>query len=101
MRRLASAAALALGVWLLAPTAHADAGSKAGERCVTHEEYQKIHDGLAKARVQRIFDSAGHLYLREGRLEIRSYEPCTDRRFGWVDVNYMDGRVDAKRVHWG
>jgi hypothetical protein len=101
MKRVAAAATLILGAWLLVPVQHADASSKGGERCVTHDEYRKVHDGLTKTRVQGIFDSAGQRNWREGRYEIRSYTPCTDRRFGWVTVNYKDGRVVAKRVYWG
>ena len=106
MRRLAATAALAVGAVLLVPVQPADAGAKAGaggkaERCVTRAEYRKVHDGLRKARVHRIFDSAGTRSWLEGRYEIRNYTPCTDRQFGYVTVNYKDGRVDAKRAYWG
>src|SRR4051812_23134443 len=101
MRRVAATAALALGAWLLVPVQHADASPKAGERCVTHEEYRKVHDGMRKARVRRIFDSAGHRSWLAGRYEIRVYTPCTDRRFGWINVSYKDGRVEAMRAFWG
>jgi hypothetical protein len=101
MRRVAATAALVLGAWLLVPVQSADATAKAGERCVTHEEYRKVHDGMRKARVRHIFDSAGHQSWLEGRYEIRVYAPCTDRMFGWVNVNYMDGHVHAMRVFWG
>jgi hypothetical protein len=97
MRRLAAIAALSLGAWLLTPVQHADAS----ERCVTHAEYKKVHKSMTKARVHRIFDSAGKQYWAEGRYEIRVYTPCTDRRFGWVHVNYKEGRVVAKSVNWG
>jgi hypothetical protein len=100
MRRVAATAVLALGAWLLVPVHHADASSKS-ERCVTRAEYRKVHDRMRKARVHRIFDSAGHQSWLEGRYEIRTYTPCTDRQFGWVNVNYRDGRVYAKRVYWG
>ena len=101
MRRVAATAVLALGAWLLVPIHHADASSKGGERCVTRAEYRKVHDRMRKARVHRIFDSAGHQSWLEGRYEIRTYTPCSDRQFGWVNVNYRDGRVYAKRVYWG
>jgi hypothetical protein len=101
MRRVAAAAVLALGAWLLVPVQHADAGSKGGERCVTHEEYRKVHEGMRKTRVERIFDAAGHQSWRTGRYEIRVFTPCTDRRFGWINVNYKDAHVDAKRAFWG
>jgi hypothetical protein len=100
MRRLAAAAALAIGAGLLVPIQHADADLKA-ERCVTREEFRKVHDGMAKARVHAIFDSSGRQSWRLGRYEVRNYTPCTDRQFGWVTVNYKDGRVDAKRAYWG
>jgi hypothetical protein len=77
--------------------------AKAGkaERCVTRTEYRKVHDGFTKARVHRIFDSAGTQTLLEGRYEIRNYTPCSDRRFGWVNVSYKEGRVTAKQAYWG
>jgi hypothetical protein len=100
MRRLTAAAALAVGASLLVPIQHADAGLKA-ERCVTRAEFRKVHDGMKKARVHAIFDSAGIRSWLEGRYEVRNYTPCTDRQFGWVTVNYKDGRVDAKRAYWG
>ena len=101
MKRVAAAVALVLGAWLLVPVQHAGASSKGGERCVTHEEYRKIHDGLRKTQVRSIFDSAGHRSWLGDRYEIRVYTPCTDRQFGWININYKDGRVDAKRVYWG
>jgi hypothetical protein len=101
MKRVAAAAALVLGAWLLIPIQHADAGSKASERCVTRDEYRKVHNGLKKARVIRIFDSPGRQMWLEGRYEIRSFVPCSSRQFGYVNVNFKDGRVVAKRAFWG
>jgi len=71
------------------------------EKSLARAEYRKVHDGLRKARVHRIFDSAGTRSWLEGRYEIRNYTPCPDRQFGYVTVNYKDGRVDAKRAYWG
>jgi hypothetical protein len=102
MRRTAAAATLVLGAWLLVPIQHADAGaSDKAERCVTRVEYRKVHDGMTKKRVHRIFDSAGTQTFLEGRYETRNYTPCTDRQFGWVNVSYKETRVVAKQVYWG
>src|SRR3954453_16071216 len=101
MRRPALIAALALGAGLLSPVPQASAGTTDGERCVTRAEYHQVQNGLTKKHVHRIFDSAGERYMREGRFEIRTYNPCSDRRFGWVTVNYIDGRVTSKRAHFG
>lgn len=96
MKKIAAAAALSLGVWLLVPIQHADAA----ERCVTRVEFRKVKVGMKKARVHSIFDSSGRKSYSVGRFESRNYTPCTDRQFGWVVVSYKDGRVYAKDASW-
>jgi hypothetical protein len=94
--------ALALAVasiGVLAPTAHAET-----PRCVTRVEYKRVHDGMSKHRVYRIFDIHGRRVAisRSGggvTSEVRSYRTC--RPNSAVSVAYGNGRVTAKSAIWG
>ncbi len=79
------------------PMAHADSRG-----CVTRGEYQRVHDGMRKARVHRIFDTRGRRetasVARGDIFEIRSYRTC--RRGAGVSVHYRNRRVTAKVGIW-
>jgi len=96
--RLVLALAVSLGVIVSAPlAAQADTAG-----CVTKAEFQRIHKGMTKTRVRRIFDTRGHRQSisSSGRMrdEYRTYRVC--RSWGsprWSDVtinfdNYSSNR---------
>jgi hypothetical protein len=100
MKKTLCALALALAVasvGVLAPTAHADT-----PHCVTRAEYERVHDGMSKRRVHRIFDIPGRRVSisSSGGLtsEIRSYRTCKPNSA--VSVAYGNGRVTAKSAVW-
>lgn len=84
-------------VGVLAPTAHADT-----PRCVTRAEYERVHNGMSKRRVHRIFDIRGRRVAisSSGGItsEIRRYRTC--RSNSAVSVAYGNGRVTAKSAIW-
>lgn len=81
-----------------APVAHADT-----PRCVTKAEYERVHQGMTKRRVHRIFDVRGHrtVISRGGGVvvEVRRYRTC--RRDSAVSVAYENRRVSGKSAVWG
>ena len=97
---LAALSLCTAGALTVAPPAAADTAG-----CVSRVEYRKVHDGMTKKRVHRIFDTRGQqswAMSSGGRYyESRDYKPCTSPRWGFVWVDYINGRVDAKTVYWG
>ena len=103
MKKLIGAAsAVCLSAGLVLAAAPAQAGS---ERCVTRHEYRNVHRGMEKANVHNRFDSAGKqtsaFSIGGDHYQSREYKPCTDRRYGFVWVDYKNGRVQSKGVYWG
>lgn len=77
------------------------------EGCVTRAEYRKVHRGDTKARVHRIFDTAGHRDAISSsggyRSEIRSYHTCS--RFSAVSISWEKNgpspwRLSGKSAVW-
>jgi hypothetical protein len=86
------------GALTLAPApASADTGG-----CVTKTEFRKVHKGMKKQRVHRIFDTRGHrdAFAQSGghTAEIRSYRTCSP--YSAVAISYGDGRLDGKSAVW-
>ncbi len=85
---------------LVTLTAGAAAADTPG--CVTRAEYRNVHKGMTKARVARIFDTAGKrdAFARSGQYtsEIRSYNTCS--KYSAVAISYGNGRLDAKSAVW-
>jgi Ni/Co efflux regulator RcnB len=98
MRKTICAVALVVAsIGIGAPTAYADT-----PRCVTKAEYRRVHDGMRRARVHRIFDTRGHRDAIAGSgptlTEVRGYRTC--RRGSAVSVSYRNRRVTAKFAVW-
>jgi len=101
LTRLAIAGVVAFGLTgMTVPAAHADTPG-----CVSKQEFRKVKDGFKKRRVHRIFDTRGRQtsIFRVGgeTYESREYKPCSDRKYGFVWVDYVNGRLDAKYAYWG
>jgi hypothetical protein len=79
----------------LAPAGPAQADTPG---CVTKAEFGRVHNGMPKKKVHRIFDARGSL-TGLGPPEIRHYEPC--KAAGIVQVAYnSNGRVESKSGNW-
>ena len=93
---LAASIAIAGMPIVVAPSANA-----AGTRCVSKAEYRHVKIGMAKKRVHAIFDTAGKQISAGYGYESREYKPCSDRRYGFVWVDYYHGKVESKYAYWG
>ena len=73
--------------------------------CVSKAEYKKATHGMQKAKVHRIFDTSGRqssTYNISGtHYETRDYKPCTNPKYGFVGIDYKNGKVDGKYAYWG
>jgi hypothetical protein len=69
--------------------------------CVTHAEYRRVHKGYTVARVKRIFDARGKIISQGYGYQEREFKPCTDRRYGFVDITFYHKRLDSKSAYWG
>ncbi len=96
------AAGLALALGSLVVATSPAAAAQDTPRCVTKKEYRKVHKGMTKKRVHRIFDTRGRrdAFAQSGghTAEIRSYRTCS--RFSAVSISYGDGRLDGKSAVW-
>jgi len=96
---LLAAPALLVGAVLTAPAAEAT------HNCVTKQEYRKVHRGMDKNRVARFFDTSGKqssAYVIGGvHYQTREYNPCGDGGWGWVEIDYKNGKVTGKYAYWG
>jgi hypothetical protein len=85
------------GIGVTVPPAYADS-----ERCVSRGEFSRVHDGMSKRRVHRIFDVRGRrtVFVKVGRFstEIRRYRGCPRR--SRISVVYGNGRVESKAARW-
>ncbi|MGH3358934.1 MAG: hypothetical protein ACRDO7_09020 [Nocardioidaceae bacterium] len=105
------AAVLAAGL-LLAPSA-ASAQSTGWDRslderassCVSKKEYRKVQRGTRIRRVHRIFDTRGKqtstFTIGGVRYQSREYKPCSSQRWGFVSIDYKNGRSTDKYAYWG
>ena len=68
----------------------AAAPSAAAKGCVTRAEYRKVKKGMPKAKVHKIFGTAGKL----GSVEGRGYKVCGNPR-GAVGISFVKQRAGA------
>lgn len=94
-------AALALGT-VVVTTAPASADTSG---CVTKREFRKVHMGMKRERVHRIFDTRGRqtytFWIGGDHYSSREYRACRHPRWSIVSVDYVNGRVDGKFAYWG
>jgi hypothetical protein len=95
---IATASLSLTGLAVTAPTADATTDRTAAAPCVSKKEYRQVKKGFTKARVHRIFGTAGTLAGRRGGIEARGYKGCTT--YGAVGVSYRNGRLIAKNAVW-
>lgn len=107
-RQLAAAAALALTSTAFGAVAvpagaaapeSAAAPSAAAKGCVTRAEYRKVKKGMPKAKVHKIFGTAGKRSTiaplpNGGSVEGRGYKVCGNPR-GAVGVSFVKQRAGA------
>ncbi|HYJ70636.1 MAG TPA: hypothetical protein VEX15_23525 [Nocardioidaceae bacterium] len=98
---LGTGAALALGSTVVATTpASADTPG-----CVTKNEFRKVHKGMSRERVQRIFDNKGHqtytYWISGDHYSGRDYRACRHPQWSLVSIDYLNGKVDSKFAYWG
>lgn len=92
--------ALAVGSSVAPASAETVAVAKAG--CVSKTEFKKVKKGMGKAKVHKIFGTAGKRdAISHGggfTFEIRSYKSCTT--YGAVSVGFTNGKLDSKVAVW-
>lgn len=101
MKRVLCALALVVsclgGAATTAPPAQAESRT-----CVSKGEFKRVHDGMRKRRVHRIFGARGRraAYSQYSgyRVEIRRYRGC--KRRSRVSVAYGNRRVQSKSARW-
>jgi hypothetical protein len=107
-KSLPTLAALALAATgaLTVVDAAGGAASAAGG-CVSKAEYKKAHEGMTKAKIDRVFGTKGHREAgaRAGayRSEVWSYRPCT--QYSAVSLSFSGQgsgplKMDAKSAVW-
>ena len=73
--------------------------------CVAKIEYRNVNRGMDKANVHHRFDTYGKQFssyvIGGDHYQSREYKPCTDRRYGFVWVDYKNGHVTGKAAYWG
>jgi len=79
----AAGLALALGSLVAATSPAAAAQDTPG--CVTKKEYRKIHKGMTKKRVHRIFDTRGWLADGAGGGFSRAYLSCNHQHVAYIE----------------
>jgi len=66
--------------------------------CVSQSDFRQARNGFGKARVHRLFDTAGRRdaisHAGGYAVVLRSYRACT--RFGAVSVVFENGRLSTK-----
>lgn len=98
MKKVLCAFALVLaGIGGTVPPAHADTN-----HCVSRGEFGRVHDGMSKRRVHRIFDVRGRrtVFVKVGRFstEVRRYRGCPRR--SRISIVYGNRRVKSKAARW-
>jgi hypothetical protein len=102
------AATVATAALALAPVAVGASPAQAAEAssdvvakkgCVTKKEYKKVKTGMAKAKVHKIFGTAGKREFKRGGGEGRSYQACTSKK-GRIGIVYGGNKVAGKAAQW-
>jgi hypothetical protein len=85
------------GVATTAPPAQAESRS-----CVSKGEFKRVHEGMRKRRVHRVFGARGRrvTYSQASgfRVELRRYRGCQRRTR--VSVAYGNRRLRSKSASW-
>ena len=72
--------------------------------CVNRREYRRVERRMLKKRVHNIFDTDGrqtsHFTIGGDSYQSREYNTCTSR-WGFVSIDYKNGKVTGKFVYWG
>ena len=68
--------------------------------CVARSEFRQVHSGMAKLRVQRIFDTDGTSVSKAGGHDVRVYRACVRPRLAFVSVHFSGGQVILKFAVW-
>ena len=89
----AASLALALGSLVVATSPATAAQDTPG--CVTKREYRKIHKGMTKKRVDRIFDTRRSWFAggSAGRYK-RTYQSCDFQHAAWIQYKRRQGKPD-------
>lgn len=101
MKRVLCALALVVsclgGAATTAPPALAESRT-----CVSKGEFKRVHDGMRKRRVHRVFGARGrrvaYSQYRGFTAEIRRYRGC--KRRSRVSVAYGNRRLQSKSARW-
>jgi hypothetical protein len=87
------AAGLALAVGGVTVTAGPGAADTPG--CVTKKEYRKIHKGMTKKRVHRIFDTPRHwLIVSSDGKYTYTYQSCDFHHAAWIRYKRIPNKPD-------
>ena len=86
--------ALALGSVVVA-TSPAAVAAQDTPRCVTKKEYRKVHKGMTKKRVRRIFDTH-RSWFAGGSADAykRTYQSCDFQHAAWIEYKKRPGKPD-------
>jgi|SRR5262245_31121647 hypothetical protein len=73
--------------------------------CVAKTEFRKVHKGMKRERVHRIFDTNGRqsytYWIGGDHYSGRDYRACKHPSWSLVSIDYENGRVDSKFAYWG
>ena len=91
-------AALALALGGAVVTASPAAADRPG--CVTKKEYRKIHKGMTKKRVLRIFDTRRSWLVDSGDGRYtRTYQSCDFHHAAWIEYKRIPNKPD-RTTRW-
>ena len=62
--------------------------------CVTKKEYRKIHKGVTKKRVHRIFDTSRNWGTGGGAVYTRTYQSCDFHHAAWIEYKRIPNKPD-------
>ena len=85
---------VALFVALLALMFTADTAAFGGGACATHNEYERIHEGMWRYRVTLVFGFVGDPGIHHDGITTRRYEGCKSGTAAYID--FRDRRVVNK-----
>lgn len=89
----------ALAATAAGPTAVSAAPAERAGGCVSRPEYQKIRKGMPKAKVHKIFGTAGIKVDKIGANEVRGYRVCTSKK-GAVALVFTNGKLASKQARF-
>jgi hypothetical protein len=99
----ATVAGSALALGSIVATPNVASADTAG--CVTKTEFRKIHKGMKRERVHRIFDTNGRqsytFWIGGDHYSGRTYRACRHPQWSIVTVDYVNARVEGKFAYWG